>query len=293
VSLGQDQARTASELGQGASSITQGTCLSVDWATGYAMVNVSGGEVRMPMVTTAPAPGDQVWVGYLGKQPILLGIVARAAVGTITAAPSSGKVEVTGDDAQKYLLPYNADTTLTLNQRVAIDWDSRSVAFRLSSDTPPPDEIVTPGIVNPGPQERTFTPTNSGTWNGSRYYTSQVNCSDSQQGIYVYGRQIAETIPDNALIDYVGLDLSVVFDRYPSSLATFGLHTREALDGAPGVSGGAPVSAGSGRKDLPTSFGEALKTGAALGVGTNHGGYHGFAPAGQNNSGALTIRYHF
>src|SRR5690606_30652751 len=118
----------------------------------------------------------------------------------------------------------------------------------------------------------------------------EVRCSSGNIGAWFYGSTIADTIPDGAKISRVQLYVNEFYNQFPSSLATIGLHALAAKAGAPSVSSPVTISAGSGWKDLPTSFGDALKTGAKLGVGTAEGGYHKFRPVSADaDCGMLRI----
>jgi len=274
------------------SSLERGTCISLDWLAGFATVNIGGGVRKMPMLGAGPAVGDQVWVANLAGQPVCLGPLPKAAVGTIQSAPAAGKVTVKGDDGLLSTLPYNDAVTFAAQQRVAIDWDSQSIAYKLASDAP----VVVPVVPDPvvaGPQQQTreFAPTGSGSYFASTgsWTKDDVWCSDSLIGCYFYAG-IADTIPDNAVINAVRIALTETQNSYPSSLATLGTHGLTGRTGAPAVSGAVAVPGGSGTKDLPTSFGDALKIGAARGIGTNRGGLHRFATASAG-SGRLFITY--
>lgn len=292
MTLGETAGKSVGQAERQGSSLERGTCVAINWATGFVTVNIGGGERVMPMMWAGPAVSDQVWVANLGGQPVCLGPLPKAAVGTVQSAPANGKVTVKGDDGLISTLPYNDAVTFAAQQRVAIDWDSQSVAYKLASDAPVVVPVV-PEPVAPGPQRQTreFAPNGSGSFYGQSgtWTKDDVWCSDTLIGCYFYDG-IADTIPDTARIDAVQLAVTETQNSYPSSLATFGTHTLTGRNGSPAVSGAVAVSRGSGTKDLPTSFGDALKTGAARGIGTNHGGLHRFATASAG-SGRLFITY--
>lgn len=291
MSVGRKAGETTAALGAQLAGRERGTCVSIDWPSGLVTVNIGGGQQAMPMAGLAPAVGDQVWVAYLAGEPLCIGPLAKSAQGTITSGPNAGKVGVRGDDGGVYSLPFNFDhAAFATGQRVAIDWQSGSVAYRLSSDS----TIVAP--VTPPPvaaqrQTREFVPTGSGSFYSSSgtWTKNDVWCSDTLLGCYFYGTQIADTIPDTATIVSVTLNVTETTNRFPSALATIGTHGLTGRTGAPTIANAVPVPNGSGSKSLPTAFGDRLKTGEQLGLGTNHGGLHVYAVA--PDSGRLIITY--
>jgi len=288
------------ELAAGLSQYKQGTCVSIDWVAGTALVNIPGGTVNMPM-TGVPIPRQLCWVGFLGNQPICLGVVPRPPLATVTGTPGSGGlVEVLSDNGKTYMVAFDGGMTVTPTDRVLIDWTSGGTILcgpsadpisGIDLDVP----VGTPDIGSgSGSRAVTFNPTDSGTQNGTSagagsYWTAQVYCGNTTLGGYFYGGQIASTIPDSARIDSVELFLSAA--RSSGSAPTIGLHSLGGKSGNLNVDSAVTTSGGTGWKSLPTSFGDALKTGSRLGIGTKHGGYHIFAAANSNNSGALRITY--
>jgi hypothetical protein len=286
--------RQLGEQGDPASGLERGMCAAVDWKSGLVEVNIGGGSKRMPMVGTAPAVNDQVWVATLAGQPVCLGSLAKASLGTVERGPSGGKLTVKGDDGLVSNLPYNFDhAPFAAGQRVALDWPSGTVMYRLSSDPTiePPAAPAPPAAVSAGEKSVEFAPVDSGSfWQTNGSWSKQdVWCTDSYLGAYFY-EGIADSIPDTAKITGIRMALNETENRFPGSVATFGTHTLAGKSGAPVISGAVGVSAGSGSKTLPLTFGDALKTGAARGIGTNHGGYHRFGTA-ASGSGRLFITY--
>jgi hypothetical protein len=290
VSLG----RTLGAVPDPGASLTRGQCTALDWETGLVEVNFGGGVKRMPMLGTGPMVGDQVWVASLAGQPVCLGPLPKSALGTIVAEPADGKVQVKGDDGIVSTIPFNYDhQPLGVNQRVAIDWQSGSVSYRLSSDSTimPPVPPAPPAAATEGQKTVEFAPIDSGSfWQSSKAWAkTDVWCTDSYLGAYFY-EGIADTIPDTAEIISTRIAVVETENRYPSSLATFGTHALAGKTGAPAISNAMPVHTGSGTKDLSKAIGDALKTGAARGIGTNHGGYHRYGTA-SSGSGRLFITY--
>lgn len=289
----QTQVKTNQALQKGLSDRKQGVCVGIDWPSGSASVSVGGSlPVDMPMAGVPPIVNARCWVGFLGRAPICLGPVARPPFGTVSGAPSGGLVAVTGDDGEMYTVTYPSGFTPTSAQRVLLDWTSGgAILHQPAADPNTGDANPLPVIPTGGAQTRTFNPIASGTWNsGSGFHRSDVWCSSTETGVWIY-EGIAASIPDTANITGVVVHVDEYFNEFPSSLATIGMHHLSSLSGTPNVVSAVTVPAGSGDKALPLSFGDALKTGAQLGLGTAHGGYHKWSAAGVNNSGALTISW--
>lgn len=292
------QVRTNQKLTQGLSSLKQGTCVSINWVTGMAMVNVTGGTVPMPMAGTPPIPNAKCWIGFLGNQPICLGAVARPSLATVSGSPSGGIVRVTGDDGQSYMVAYNAALTPASPTRVLVDWASGgTILCAVSADPVTGTPVEVPIIGGGGTQSRVFNPVSSGTQNGSgnsgagSFWTSQVYCGDTTLGGFFYGDQIAGTVPDGAHIVPGSVQVYVDALRTSGGSPSIGVHSLSGRAGVLTVDNPVTVAGGTGWKTLPDSFGDQLKTGARKGVGTRHGGYHIWSPAGSNNSGALRLSW--
>jgi hypothetical protein len=284
------QARANAELQEGMSRREIGVCVSIVWVDSLVRVNLGGGVVDMPMAGALPAPGDRVWIAFLGNQPVCLGPIPKPTTGTIASAPVDGKVQIEGDDEVTYTVTYNNVYTPDAGDRVAIDWSVPGgfVLGRLSSDAVLDVPPAPPAPSAPTTNEATFNPIDSGTY-GSRWQSTDVWASDTTLGAYFYGGQIASTIPDHAVIEAISLFVVSYYDL--GNRPNVGVHTSPTKGGAPAFAATTPTAAGTGWKPLPPDWGEALKTGAVAGVGFAHGGYHKFRPAGYANSGALAIRW--
>lgn len=290
MSLAERLAQSDAENRSGLSQLSAAVCMAVNWTAGTATLNIGGGVVEVPMAGTAPIVGDRVWVGFLGNQPVCLGPVPKPPTATVKTAPSNGKTSVLGDDGQTYSVAYPVGVTPAVNDRVALDWrvPGGFISARLSSETAAATPAP-PVVTEPTLHEATFNPTDSGSYRNGSWWTPEVWASDNNLGAFFYGGQVAGSIPDNAAIEEVRVYVEAYYtfgDR-----PNFGLHSSGSKDGAPNIRDSFPVPSGSGWKDLPRSFGDALKTGAAQGIGVNRGGYHKFRPAGVDNSGALYVRW--
>lgn len=219
-----------------------------------------------------PLPGDSVRCLQVGPSTVMIGPARpRSAIGTITATGTPLlTVDVAGESFQ---LPYLLSFTPRNNgDIVLIDWSSGGVVVGEVSAAPAGS--YDPGGSTPGTYTADFLASDSGSYQSGSWWTNQVWCSDSNIGAWFYGTAIADTIPDAATITRVQLYVPEFYNGFPGSLATVGLHGLSSKAGAPGISSAVTISDGSGMKDLPASFGDALKTGSSYGVGTNHGGYH-------------------
>jgi hypothetical protein len=298
MSLGSSIAQSNAELRSGMSRMEVGVCTDLNWGEYLATVSIGGGVVDMPMAGPAPTVGDKVWVAFLGNQPLCVGPIPRPSTGTVRSDPVDGKVDVVADNGTLYGgLSYDNTYTPAPDHRVALDWSIQNgyIQGRLSSDplllVPPPPPVTPPVAPSGGPKDATFNPTESGTWNGSRWWLDEVWCSDSTIGAYFYGEQVSSTIPDDATID----EIRVYVDAFYTSgrAPTLGLHDIGNKTGVPSnVIGTMEIAGGSGWKVLPTGWGDQMKLGARLGFATQHGGYHKWSPAGVNNSGALYVKWH-
>jgi hypothetical protein len=284
------QAKANLKFAAGMSSLKQGTCLSIDWASGTALVNTPGGTIPMPMAGGAPIPNARCWIGFLGNLPICLGAVSRPPLATVAGTASGGLIAVTGDDGLPYQVTYTAGATFASGDRVQVDWTSGGTIVAVPQADPNTGEPITDGGTVPGggPQSRTFNPTGSATWRDGFYASGWVGgdvlCSDHNTGAYFYGTTIADTIPDNATDVHLSIYMSVA-GGYGDN-PTIGAHSL----GGPGpdlsVAGPFAIPGSSGWVDI-TGFASGFITGAYLGIGTNHGGNWRFDSAGVNNAGAI------
>ena len=292
ISAAQQQKDLVKQALAGSSSAVQGVCNSIDWAARTAQVNVAGSTIDLPMLGV-PIVGAYCWVGTMGSTVLVLGPVPPAPLATATSSPSSGLVAVTGDDGMAYTVASNG-FTITSGTRVVLQWADRGgfVVALESADPLTKTPVSGGGNTGGGSTASTaiFRPVYSGSQNtgASNFWTSDVLCSDSNEGMYSYATQIADTIPDTATITRVSLQLAVTGTGYGDA-PNWGLHNLASLSGVLSVSSATPLPGGSGNFLLPNSFGDALKTGSMKGVGTAHGGYWQYGNATQ--SGMLTISW--
>ena len=286
------------------SGLELGTCVSIDWGNRVANVNVNGQVIPVAVIAElAPVPQQKCWVGTLAGGRICFGSIGGPSLATVTGAPAGGKLPILGDDQVAYQAAYDPNiTSWSTGQRVLLQWAGGAgggpvVVLKLSANPSAPDpNQPAPPVIGGGAtlHDLWFDPQWSGTQNGSgdtgngNFWTDQVYCGNTTLGGWGYGTSVADTIPDNAAISYVGI--VVAQQTGGGNAPSFGLHTLTGRGGALTVTSAVGSSGGSGEKQLPASFGDALKTGAARGIGTHHGGYWIYAPAGVNGSGRLHIQ---
>lgn len=288
----ESQAETNARLAAGRSSATQGTCVSVDWPNRLAKVNVGGVSLDMPMVQSAPFPGDPVWVAYLGAVPFCMGSIPKSSTATVVGSPAGGLVAVTADDGKTYTVPYNVGYTPASGHRVVLDWSSNGVIVARMSAEP---AGVTPSVPPPPPAPgggagvQSFNAADSGTWRGGGWVDSLFGVSDSRSGFYWYGTQIRDTVPSGATV--TGFGISIAADWAQLAQVTLTLHAYGSKTGAPPP----PldtfvVSSDGGYKQLPVAWGIAMKNGTAFGIGSVQGS--GFLQwQSASTSGALSVSW--
>lgn len=284
-------------LRQGMSDLKVGTCLAIDWVAGTANVNVAGATVDLPMVGLPPIVGARCWVGYLAGRPLVLGAVPRSPFATVNGTPSGGLTAVLADDGETYPVTYDTRDTITIGLRVHVDWDCGGMIIGFPAADPYTGQPVPSGggtVPKTTRKTVTFSPAWSGTTNGTEltgsgsWGSSNVWCGDSTLGAYGFGNQIDSTIPDAATIVSGYITLGIDGSDYGDG-PHLGTHALSSRSGVLSVGNVFSISSGGGRKTLNATVLNALKTGAARGIATAHGGFHiyGAAPG----SGAITITW--
>jgi hypothetical protein len=147
----------------------------------------------------------------------------------------------------------------------------------------------------PGAQQgrQVFTALDSGQYakGGGSTQSNDVYASASTRSLWVYGTKIADTIPDGAVIRSVSINVAPLRDDGNSP--RFGTHPHASMPAtAPTIGNLTSIAKPSGWVALPTSFGDLLKTGAALGIGVDGAGYAIFRGTQKDGqSGALDISW--
>lgn len=263
--------------------------VQVDFGSGPVTIYSAG--------TSTPLAGASVRVLRLNGFTLMLGVVRpQPAFGVVvaTGTPNLTVLLPDGSEAQMgYLTSYLAPA---INDTVRIIWDGGPTVIGSLAEVPVStfDPTTSGGgaAVTSAPE---FVARDSGNfYTGGGWNYDDPWSSASNTGAFFYN-DIAGTIPDGASISLVEVYVTEIYNQRPSVLARVGLHSLAGKSGNPGIRDAAPISAGSGWKVLPNAFGDALKTGAALGVGfpsTDGSSYHKFRGRGGGSSeGLLRITY--
>lgn len=271
-----------------------GTFVSANNANGTVNIDFGKGSVVcFNAGVFQPLPGNSVRCIKVGAATIMLGLAApKSSIGTVSAV-AAPLATVLLSDGSHQAMPYSTLYTPTNGDTVLIDWPAGGVI--LGKVSTPPVGSYTPTSSGPITTTSQFKAIDSG-----NYYVPGGNwtagddpwCSTNNYGCWFYGTSPADTIPDSATILGVSVYVDPFYDEFPTSLATIGLHALLGKSGNPSPSSPVTISAGSGNKGLPTSFGDVLKTGAMRGLGTRQGGYHKFQGIAEDaSSGLLTIAW--
>lgn len=272
-----------------------GTVVSVAWPEQTAVVNIDSGSVVARIAGQAPVEGKTLNVLVVGENAYTLGRNDPPPLATVSGSPADGLVTVLADDNNTYTVGFQTSYTPTTGHRVLMDWDAGGhILNRIDAAPPrnPPAENVPAAVT----KTQTFNAIDSGSyrsaWGSGVVYFGQSYPSAG----WFYGTSIADTIPDNASIQSVSMYLEVTASSGVAALP-LSLHTSAtrpggslALDNTYSV--GAAPNGFRGSVGLPNGWGDLLKTGARLGVGTTGPGYRRLnGPAQSAAAGALTITW--
>jgi len=282
---GETSARVDSEVKTGLSASLEGTCVGYVFASRLVLVDVGGVTIPMPWLGTAPWKGDTVRILKLGETRLCQSVYG-SAIGTVSSVASS-VATVTGDDGTIYRYPVRIGDTISAGHRVRLDHAGQIVLGRYAAE-PPSSEYETPaGPPASSGGSKTFLPTASGSYASGVFRGPEVEVNSLRTGMYWYGSQIADTIPDGATITSATITLIQTYDQIGVA-SLLGSHNRKSPNGEPVISG--VVSINSGGTFSIMAVANALKTGAAYGVGfQKETGYRAFASSAS--SGAITIKW--
>lgn len=271
------------------------TAMSVDYASQSADVLLPDGSV-VTAVTAGQLPlvAEPVWVLVVGEVAVTVGRPVKPPMGVVADAAVNGLVPVTGDDGLTYTVGFPTTYTPAAGHRVLLYWEAGGhIIARVdtSNPTPAPPYIPTQTIQ----KTQTFDPIDSGSYrDGWSGMNTDVYVGDAYQAAgWFYGTQIADSIPDSARIVSVRTYLESTQSSDAPTI-TLGLHTltskgdgQMVVDSAVDI--GAMADGFAGDVDLPTSWGDLLKTGDRRGIGTAAPGYRRLS--GAPTAGALTISW--
>lgn len=287
--LGEQVARQVAGLRSSKSDQVDAVCVASDWDAGFVTVNIGGAEQVMSWVGSAPYPGDRVRVLTLGMKPVAV-VQHGAPSGTVVSA-SSTLATVNGDDGRTYVYPFRVGDAIVPGDRVRLDHAGRCVALEYTEEPPGSEYEPPPAPPAAAVKARWFYPTDSGNYRFGSYVSQFAEVSENRAAYYWYGTQIASSIPDNATVTRAEIRLVEVWDELPGVVSRLATHTDASSvhsGAAPALSGAITVSGG-GTINI-ASYANALKTGAAYGVGFPAGfGWRRFDSAAK--SGAIYMEW--
>lgn len=286
-----ETAARLAHMDRSSTRVQQGTCKTMDWANGRAIINISGGEVPVPVVGVAPIPGRQVWVLYVGDAAVCLGMLPRSAMGLVQGAAAAGRVPVKGDDGKTYSLPY-LGTAPGNGTRVALDWSTGGHVQGVMSAEPEGSDYVPPDTAPPSGETRTITinPIDSGSYSNSNasWFGTAVASDSNSRGAYFYGTQVRDSIPAGATI--VRAEFFAAFELAQYAGVQIGASTLAGKAGAPAWATGAiDIGLASGWKNIAGLMPSLRSTGRSIATGNT--GYSRLSRAGVANAGALSITF--
>lgn len=259
-----------------------------------AVVNVGGTQVTIPNVGMYfPVPNDSVRIIRIGKHTFLWGpAVARSPVGRVSATGTPRcTVEYPNGSGVTKLMGYPSNVTPAVNDIVLIDWTSGGTVIDKITAAPVnlvPDD---PGNTSPGTAGRqVFRAVDSGSY-GTNWFTHDIYDSTSNLGAWFYGSQIADTIPDNAVITSVAICLTPRSTQYAAPKLR--VHTAAQMGSLTFTGASHTLSGTSGYVSVPTAVGDLLKANKyGVGFEPNTGGYNIFKSVWEDGaSGSLDISW--
>jgi len=261
-----------------------------------ALVDIDGRRLSVLYVGQQwPITGDTVRLLRIDKQLVVLGPTdARSTVGLVKEAGTTQcLVEYPAGSGVTQLMGFPKGATPVVGDVAIIEWPSGTVVAFVTAAA----GLLAPADPTPPASaqrfRQVFTALDSGSYaKGGALQSRDVYASSSRRSLWVYGPKIANTIPDNAVIEDIGITLPLLSDQ-AGNRPQLGTHANASMPAtSPTIANLTSIASPSGRVPLPTSFGDLLKTGAALGIGADGAGYaifRGVQKDGQ--SGALDITY--
>ena len=254
-----------------------GTFVSTDGVR--AMVDFGGGRVPADFAGYLPAVNESVFLLRVDGALTIIGPTSmKPDQGTIVTAPADNRVNVLTAAGQFSLL-YDNELTLSSGMQVKLLWQGDfGYVLSVMSTTPLPPTPPAPPPPAPGNSSgsQVFTATESGSHNGSRWYTGQVVSADSSLGMWAYGTKIRDTIPNGAITKSLEVYISIARVNVGAPI-NFAAHGYGDVTNAPSPSfvGSFPATpGGTGWLSLDLALGNFLNAGGGyLGIGVNHGGW--------------------
>lgn len=256
---------------------------------GRAIVDFSGGRVPAHILQGPPAVNDTVWVQVANGVAYMHGpTVPKPTMGTVESAISGvaqlttriGPVSAAYDDGLLLLDPGDV---------VRVLWDEHGAwVLGVAVEATAPDVPVAPGGSG-GRKTAEFVPVDSGSWQaGFGWRTLDVWSSANNKGAWFYGTQIADTIPDSAVI--VGEpEIFLPNPTKQTGARPFGRHAYASKpSGEPTITATSTLPGTSGWVKFPTSLIEHLRSNVG-GLGFDLGGWWIWPAGGQ--AGTVRVTY--
>lgn len=242
-------------------SLTVATFVSTN-GDGTCQVDFGEGEIAVtPVGLFHRTPGEPVTVLTVNGFSII--------IGPAVTLPSAGIVTSVGVNTMKVNTALEEDVELAWVGMAPVVSDEVAIINGwglVDPSRPPSSDYSGPGAPDTGSRTLEFTATDSGSWNGSNWWTNELWASDSNKGAWFYGTTIGDSISDTATITKVEVFVPEFYSG-PGGLAAIGTHGLVSKSGAPTISGASAVDGGAGWRTLPNSIGDTLKTGAGRGLG--------------------------
>jgi hypothetical protein len=237
---------------------------------GTVQVDFGGGPVTIYSAgLSTPLPGVGVRVIRLNGFTLMLGVVKPQPAFGVVVATGTPTLTVELPDGTTSQIPYlTSYVSPAMNDVVLISWPDGPVIVGKLAAAPTSDYIPPTGGGSGATQVMEFVADDSGNFYipGGSWNYNDPWASSQNTGAFFHSA-IAGSIPDSANVSLVELYVTEFYSMFPNVQSSVGLHSLTSKSGNPNVRSATPISAGSGWKTLPNSFGDALKTGAATSLG--------------------------
>ncbi|ERG63546.1 hypothetical protein L332_03650 [Agrococcus pavilionensis RW1] len=232
-----------------------------------AVVSLLGADVAIPSAATIqPVPNSAVHVELREAGYVMLGPVKPPPTRGRVTATGSSNVTVLGSDGVSYQLPRMDAYAPAIDDDVAIEWSEAGglVKGKVSS-TPVAAPVLTPAVqtgkFHPSPFLATaagYHVLSSGAFNGGYFPLYGNSPTVGLQGSAAwYGTAVADTIPDDAVIDSARIFLSTRSQAFggPKLQVIAGAGPQNRVQ----VGGDFPISGRAGWVPIPTEVIDLLK----------------------------------
>lgn len=268
-------------------SVRSHTATFVGMVDGFAMVNTGDTQITIPCIGYyPPIVGDAVQVEWRNGRAAVVGpAVTRSPLGEITGT-GSPRAEVTVD-GEPFLLPYRDGYTPVMADTVEVNWATGVIQGALSVAPVAPEAPGSPGAGST-PFDITVRANNSGRYDTSysSWWGQDPWASDNNDGIWVYGNDIRDSIGATATFTSISIFLPLLQQLGSCSI---GVHAHAAIPGgAPTISFLSALSPRGGWVPIDLSYAPYLAVGGrGIGVTSPSGGLNRWTGVSDAYSGAL------